>query len=330
MKILIGSGNYPKLSESYIEAEIQYLVRHGHDVQVWSDKIGSPEAPDIVPVHRGPVAEVIREFRPHIFHAHYLTFDGRVLHEAARQGVPCTIRGHSFDYSAGRARAVADQPHIRRIWLFPHFARESAHPKIVPLPVAYDSALYVPQEEKDKRRVYRTAAGKPGKGLEDFFSIKMVCPGFTFELTANHVHGDDPYLPFLEKTAVSHGIEFAKNILREDAVFRMNRAGIYLDTSDAKGHPFGMPISIAEALATGSYVLARWNPAAQEYLGEAGALYRTLDEAASLIRDTESWSSEKWKAVALAAVTRAQAFSDETVLPEEVAFWKAISAHDQV
>jgi glycosyltransferase involved in cell wall biosynthesis len=324
LRIMIGAGNYPKLSESYIEAEIRYLLRKGIEVAVWSDKVGSPEAPNIVEVFRGTVTEAIAKWKPSVFHAHYLTFAGWAFDQAKLAGVPCTVRGHSFDYGPDRARILASKPEIRRVWLFPHFAAEVAHPKVFPLPVAYDSSLYKQASGKDRRLVYRTAAAKPGKGLEEFFQIKDKTPGFAFDLTANVVLGDELYLPFLEKTAQAYGVSFTRNVGREEAVRRMNRAGIYLDTSDPKGHAFGMPISIAEALATGCYVLAKGNAASEEYLGGAGRLYHTENEAAAFIKETESWDGWKWAEISEAAVKRAQAFSDETVLSAEVAFWKSL------
>jgi len=324
LRILIGAGNYPKLSESYIEAEIRYLLRKGTQVAVWSERVGSPEAPDIVQVFRGTLTDAIAKWKPTVFHAHYLTFAGYAFDQAAKASVPCTVRGHSFDQGVDRARALAARPEVRRIWLFPHFARQVAHTKVFSLPVAFDSTLYRPAAAKDRTLVYRTAAGKPRKGLEDFFEISGLCPGFRFELTANHVNGDEAYLPFLEAQAAKHGVAFDKNILREDAVVRMNKAGIYLDTSDPKGHPFGMPISIAEAMATGCYVLARDAEGLGEYLGSAGEIYRTPQEAAALILATRGWTEGTWQTTAANAVRQAALFSDEAVLEDEIAFWEQL------
>lgn len=326
LRVLIGTGNYPKLSESYIEAEIQYLRRQGVQVAVWSNKVGSPEAPEIVEVFRGSVTEAVKKWKPDVFHAHYLTFEGWAFAQAAREGVPCTVRGHSFDHGVDRARALAQKPEIRRIWLFPHFARQVAHPKVFALPVAFDSSLYKPALGKRKNLVYRTAAGKPGKGLEDFFEISDRCGGFDFELTANNVLGDEAYLPFLEHLSKAHKVSFAKNISREDAVVRMNRAGIYLDTSDPNGHPFGMPISIAEALATGCYVLAREAPGLDEYLGNAGVTYKTASDAQALILATRSWTEEMWTDMSGRAIMQAGFFADEVVLPAEIQFWESLKA----
>jgi glycosyltransferase involved in cell wall biosynthesis len=323
LRVLIGSGNYPKLSESYIEAEIQYLLRNGVDVAVYSPRVGSPEAPEIVKVYRD-MNQALSVHRPHIFHAHYLTFDPKAIDQASGAGIPVTIRGHSFDFTPEGARKMAARPGVKRIWLFPHFARLVGHDKVKALPVSFDSTLYKPFADKDRKLVYRTGAGKAGKGLADFFEISKLCPGFKFSLTANVVCGEESYLGVLGGLAGGAPVEYARNILRPEAVERMNRAGIYLDTSDPGSHAFGMPISIAEALATGCYVLARRNPAVEEYISGAGSLYGSVEEAAALIRGTEAWSEVKWRSVSEAAVARSYLFTDEHNLSAELEFFEAV------
>lgn len=326
LRVLIGSGNYPKLSESYIEAEINYMLRHGVEVAVYSPRAGSPEAPEIVKVYRD-LREAIASHRPHVFHAHYLTFDTKALDQASGAGIPVTIRGHSFDFTPDGARRMAARPGVRKIWLFPHFARLLGHEseKVEALPVSFDSTLYKPFPDKDRKLVYRTGAGKAGKGLADFFEISRLCPGFRFSLTANVVCGEESYLGVLAVLAAGAPVEYAMNILRPEAVARMNQAGIYLDTSDPGSHAFGMPISIAEALATGCYVLARKNPAVEDYIGDAGSLYGSVEEAAALIRDTTAWSEAKWRSVLEAATERAALFTDERNLVAELEFWRGLS-----
>lgn len=322
MRILIGEGNYPKLSESYVEIQIGYLLRQGIELAVYSKVCGSPEAEEIVPVFRGDLDEALKQFKPDVFHADFITYDHALFEQVSRKNIPITIRGHSFDFDIGRARRLADQAFIRKIWLFPHFARAVAHPKVDPLTVAYDSALYKPFPDKDRKLVYRTAAGKAGKGLEDFFLVATRCPAFRFSLSANLSLGEETYLDDLRSLASSASVEFSANLLRSQTVERMNRAGIYLLTSDPKSHPFGMPISLAEAMATGCYVLARENASIREYLGDAGAVYKTVDEAAELIKQTEAWSPSEWEEASGRSIRRAQAFTEETVLKALPEFWR--------
>lgn len=323
MKILIGSGNYPKLSESYIEAEIQYLLRRGLEVAVYSPVAGSPEAPEIVRVYRDH-EKALREYKPDVFHVHYLTFNRNVIEAAGKLRIPVTVRGHSFDFSVDNAKRMADLHAIKKVWLFPHFSERVQHRKVDPLPVAFDSTLYRPVTSKDRRSVYRTGAGKHGKGLQDFFEVASLCPEFKFSLSANIVLGEESYLGVLKELASKSPVEYVTNIQRGEAASRMASAGIYLDTSDPRSHPFGMPISIAEAMATGAYVLARKNESVGAYLGAAGALYESTAEAASLIRKTLEWKDSDWTEMSSKAVKQAALFSDEAVLGNEVLFWQRL------
>ena len=64
----------------------------------------------------------------------------------------------------------------------------------------------------------------------------------------------------------------------------MEQAGIYVHTAKPPeteyGTPIGMPVSIAEAMATGAHVLVRDIPELRAYVGDAGATYRDGEEAA--------------------------------------------------
>jgi glycosyltransferase involved in cell wall biosynthesis len=89
----------------------------------------------------------------------------------------------------------------------------------------------------------------------------------------------------------------------------MERAGIYVHTAKLPGAehgtPIGMPMSIAEAMATGAYVLVRDIPELRGYVGDAGTTYRDLDQAADLIASTGEWPEERWKQAWTASVDRA-------------------------
>ena len=60
-------------------------------------------------------------------------------------------------------------------------------------------------------------------------------------------------------------------------------------------------------------------------LGPAGKLYSSPENAAAIIRETESWSDGTWADAASAAVQRAKAFADTAVLPKLVAEWRFLT-----
>ena len=83
------------------------------------------------------------------------------------------------------------------------------------------------------------------------------------------------------------------NLPTESVARLMREAGLYLHTFGFH-QPFGMPMSIGEAMASGAYVLARPCEGSREYLGNVGAFYDSVQEAAAFIRDTTTWSDARW------------------------------------
>ena len=89
---------------------------------------------------------------------------------------------------------------------------------------------------------------------------------------------------------------------------------------------FGMPTSIAEALAAGAFTLVRDLSGTSEYLGTAGVLSRTNDDAVKAIQSTLSWSHDEWQSqqTRAAAYTR-QRFASERVLRPLLDDWLSIT-----
>ena len=105
----------------------------------------------------------------------------------------------------------------------------------------------------------------------------------------------------------------------------MREAGIYLHTYGDE-EPFGMPVSIAESLATGAFTLVRDLPGASEYLAGAGQLYRSVDEAARRIHETMNWSDLEWQTLQARARESANTrLADEVVLRPLLNDWLTLT-----
>lgn len=321
MRILIAVSNYPQLSETYVATEIAYLKRRGIPVEVWATHEEMPGVGNQVPVHRGTLAQAVQWFKPDLVHGHYLVFARNFAKALEGTDVPLTIRGHSFDFSPGRAIDTAQIARIRRVYLFPHFARLAPHEKIMPLPVAYDSARYIPADRKDPKKVLRLAAGKKGKGLEDVFRVAQCCSDYEFTLGTADVHDDPTFFDQLQALNKMSGgrVRLLRNLSWEDAAALTRESGIYLDTSDPRGHPFGMPISVAEAMATGSLILMRESEGAMEYGKSAAFYYGNPDEAAAIIK--KAARTQDWKEP---SIRQALDYKDDVVLSRLVEDWTRI------
>ena len=328
MRVLVAVWNYPQLSETYISAEIGFALGRGVDVRVWSTIARHPDHAPQCRVHRGTLAAAIADFAPDVVHFHYLVNAVGHLDEVP-PGIPVTVRGHSFDWSPGLCWRVLTHPSVRRVYLFPHFASLTGDViKTRPLPVAYDSSLHLPRAGKDRRLVVRTAAGLPTKGLDDFFAVARLAPDHRFVLAVARCGGADDYVDELSRRGGKGPgkVEVLVDVPCRKAAELVAGAGIYLETHDPLGHAFGMPVSMAEAWATGSHVLTPDVPAARAYAGGTGALYRDPAEAARLVKETLAWGDGRWEGAARAALERARAFRDDAVLPALIADWTDMAA----
>lgn len=87
-----------------------------------------------------------------------------------------------------------------------------------------------------------------------------------------------------------------------------------------------MPISIAEAMASGCYVIGRKLGISRSYIGDAGVTYSYVAKAASQVRATLEWSDAQWEAALTRSVERAFGNSVSTdALAPIVSAWREIA-----
>jgi len=322
MKVLYVLGNYPKISETYVAAEIKFMTSHGVEIRVWTCGGSTAGMAEPVPVYRGGFQEALQSFKPDLVHVHYLVVHYNAIDAAGRAGIPVSVRGHSFDFSRHAVESLSGRSWVRRFYLFPHFAEAfPGNPKVMGITVAYDPDGF-PPGPKDRRLVLRTTAAKPNKGLGDFIRAAELCPNHRFTLVANVV--EPGWMPTLRAMAGSR-VQLREDLPNEEAARLTGLAGIYLDTSDPGGHPFGMPISVAEAMGTGSLVLIRESPAAVAYVGQGGMTYRSAEDAARIIRETLAWDEPRWDEVRARATARAAFFAAGAVLPRMLEDWHLLT-----
>lgn len=329
MRVLYLLWNYPQISDTYIATEISFAQKCGVEVHVWAQATNHPDLPPQCMVHRGTLAETIAAVGPDLIHIHYLLVAKRHLHEIPAS-IPVTIRGHSSDWNPSLAKELGEQLAVKRLYLFPHFvAAMGGHPKAFSLPVAYDPVLHPPAVCKDRKLVVRLAAGLPTKGLDDVLAVANRCPDFRFILGISRADGGEQFIEQITRLNgyVKDRVQILVDLLPQIAADINRRAGIYLDTYDPKAHAYGMPISVVEAMATGSYVLSLDLPAARSYIGEAGAFYRNPEDAAKLILETKDWDDARWDRVSGTAIQRAAGFRDDVILSHLVQDWRALAGH---
>lgn len=331
LKVLYVVRDYPQLSESYVRWEIDCMRRWGVEVHVWSslEKTISPYPSD-VPHHNGLLEEAMLEVKPSIVHFHWLNIASMFLEVVSRYGAVATVRGHGFEYSSEQTAFLLRHPTVQRIFAFPHFAKPFDHlAKIQSSPCAFNSELYHPDDVKDPALVVRTGSAKKTKGIQDFIDTAVLCPGHQFVLIISRLNGLETYPEevIAYNEAKGSPVRIHVNMPHEEVAEIIREAGIYMHTYGAE-EPFGMPISIAEAMATGCYTLVRNLPGAGEYLGPGGDLYSSVTEAVSLIKATETWYQEDWSERQRKTVDYAYSrFTDLDVYRPMLDCWKNIIAN---
>jgi glycosyltransferase involved in cell wall biosynthesis/uncharacterized coiled-coil protein SlyX len=317
LRVLYVVWDYPQLTETYIRWEIACMRRWGVHVEVWSelDKTASPYRSD-VPVHYGSLEDAIRKVRPHVAHVHWLNIAERYHERIARAGLQMTVRGHGFEFNPAMLQRLLQNWGVQRINVFPHYVPPQAEPRIRPMNSAFNGDLYYPPPEKDAFLVVRTASGKPAKAVETFIDVAAQCPQHRFVLALGVLNRLEHYAEEVQdyNRKLGSPVEIRINVPTEEAAALVRQAGVYLHTYGTE-EPFGMPISIAEAMATGAFTLVRNLPGAAHYVGLVGGVYETADHAASLIRQSARWYDEQWRDVRRRTVEFAyQNYADVNVL----------------
>jgi hypothetical protein len=331
MRVLYCEAYYTHRSESYVALEVDYMKRQGVDVRVWANALSeSPYPAEQVPVYRKTFAEAIDDFKPDLIAFHFHSVLLRQEELLSKMGIPVTLRGHSVDQSRSQLEILINRPWLKRIYCFPKFAEQFlGHPKIKPLTSTYDPRLYY-QSPKDTKKVIRTGAGLPYKALEDFVKASTLCPDHKFTLVFGSPVHKSNYIDSLNALNQSLGghTDIKVDLTHEATAELTRESAIFLHTYNPEAHPFGMPVGVLEAAATGSYVLFRedgWARAYASLLGLRCDMYRNVEEAAHLIKETAKWKDYEWASLQSSNATFASSFSDDKVLSKMLDDWKSIT-----
>jgi glycosyltransferase involved in cell wall biosynthesis len=312
-KILYVVWHYPQLSESYLEGEIRCMLRFGADIELWREVGPASPYPASVPVHEGDIAEVVARVRPDAIHVHWLGYALAQRETLDAIGLPLTLRMHGFDATPEQFARLLAMRCLHRCYAFPAQLGLPGgdDPRVRAVPSAFDTSYFSPAAEKDPSLVVRAGACLPSKDIALFFEAAKRCPKHRFVFAGVTCNEWEHYVEELRRLRdeMRSPVELRFDVPREQAAALIGSAGIYLHTihppSAPFGAPIGMPISIAEAMATGCYPLVRDLPELRAYVGEAGDSYADVEDAVRKIRATETWSDREWRMRRLRSIDRA-------------------------
>jgi glycosyltransferase involved in cell wall biosynthesis len=325
-RILYALEDYPISSETYVQTEIDYFLRQGIEIAAWSRREDSSRSPSSVPVFSGPLRLAIKSFKPDAIHVHWLPIVPNVLVEGL--GLPVTVRGHSFDFNPTIARSYAFHPAISAVFLFPHLAdatfRGTDQGKAVQLVAAYDERLFYP-DPKEKSTVVRATASLRGKDIDSFLDVAALCPEVKFTLFASRPKEDTAYLVNLLGRNASMGspVDIQVEVPQAQVAAMVRKSEICLRSNNPTGHPFGMPVSIAEAMGAGTIPVVRDHAPARGYVGDAGLYFNSTEEAASRIREILA-DPELSGRLRTASIERARRHASSVVLPTIFQVWERV------
>jgi glycosyltransferase involved in cell wall biosynthesis len=230
-------------------------------------------------------------------------------------------------------RKALELPLVRRAYLLPGSA-SSELPRDERLRFAapfFDTTLFRPAQDKDPRLVLRASVCQPQNAVAFMLELAKRLPEHRVVVALAHSTGMVEYVEAIQalKAEMGSPAELIIDVQRPEMAALFAKAGIYIHTAttpDQAVHKLiGGPVSVPEAMATGAYVLARNAPSLVQLIGDAGATYRDVDDAAALIRATESWSEAQWREAQRRSVERAYKFhADELVLRPLFEDWCAL------
>ena len=317
LKVLYVLNSYPQLSESYAEYELRKMCDFGFEIEVWRRQKPDSLYHSDIKIHDEDLREVVSKIKPDLIHIHWLGIAKIILPFIDDLNIPTTIRAHSFDTTKKSIKFCTKRSFVKKIYCFPQHFDDFNDAKLKIQNTVFDTKIFKPHQNKNKRLVVRGAAALPSKSLPFFIRLAKELPDFKFILAVVKCHDNDDYINELKKLAssISSPVEIRTNLSRESYTELVSEAGIYLHTVEKKLMNVGMPISISEAMATGCYVVASNNEPMKCYIGESGKTYNDMSEAKKIIKDTELWSDHEWDKTWKNSVERAFAkHADETIL----------------
>ena len=232
----------------------------------------------------------IDAFKPDVIHGHYLVTTDVLALASEMAGVPFTVRTHSFDVlsnpaDVGRWTQFVNRSSCLAVLCFPFLRTTLAAAGVD------ESKLVECWPVVDYRRFYDTSpngeevinsgACLPKKNMESYIRLAALVPQRRFNLYPIGYFSEE-IADFNRSQGSPVHIHRPVEPYRMAEVYKRNQWLVYSMNPDVP--TVGWPLSIAEAQAAGVGVaVQRIRPDIETYVGEAGYVFDTLEEAAEIV-----------------------------------------------
>ncbi|MBW4647120.1 MAG: hypothetical protein KME06_00235 [Kastovskya adunca ATA6-11-RM4] len=306
---------YPQISQTYVKTELE-AIHDDYDVTIVSRKPSNVPYQNHFPYHhltkQDAIRELVEQVKPDVIHTHYLNQLEFVGSLAEKMGIPFTVRSHSYDTMAlrkknwkGRIREVLERntPQFQKVakikqnlhWAnhelclgilsFP-FARQYMEKAGVRADKIIDCYPVVNYElfhdrSPNGNAIMNTGAAIPKKKMEDYIQLASWMPEQEFNLYALGYDVDQlKALNEAKGNPVNIILPVEPNQMRPE--YKKHQWLVYTAAFDLA--TVGWPMAVAEAQAAGVGVcVPRIRPDLQEYVGEGGFLYDSIEEVREII-----------------------------------------------
>jgi glycosyltransferase involved in cell wall biosynthesis len=297
-KILYIVFHYKQLSETYIDWEMEWLVERGANIEIFVDCqiIPSPIEHNFK-IHT-KLDEAIQSFKPNHIHIHWLNIYEKYSRMLSKYNIPITIRTHGFELSTQLIKTMSMRK-IKYILVYPHFY-DSKNNKLLKSLVPFNPKIHYPPPTfhyKDTRLVIRVGSGLPTKDIILFLKLANEIDDFKFTLCIIKCSHMEYYIDELinENKKLGGKCNILINVPREEIADLMRKSFIYLHTT-GETQSYGQPISIAEAMACGNYIIGKKrDDATKKYINNAGVVYTNYEEAKELLLNTLKFNNQDWQ-----------------------------------
>jgi Glycosyl transferases group 1 len=301
-RVLYILKQFPQLSETYVKTEIEAIQGECSVFVVGMAEADLPyknHARYRIESDWDRITKLIREFRPHVLHSHWLYNLWIVDYFARKTNTPFTIRAHSFDVLIDPVEHFKDAAHMINdelclgVLTFPFGRAALEKAGIYPdklhdcWPVIHYDRFHDRSPNGDA--IMNLGACLPKKGMEDFLELAARTPSKQFDLYAM---GYDVAELQRRNERMQNPVRIMPAIQPENMPqeCKKHRWLVYTAARKQGAAPsvslgtVGWPMAIAEAQAAGVGVcMANIRPDLREYVGEAGYLFDSPAEAMEII-----------------------------------------------